>query len=371
MNKLDRTHLKQWGFLGIAITGMALFVSLLAFTLILWGRWDATAEPVAIVPINPRQPRARIETNTAAAIAEAVVPLADDSSSAAVVSTRVAAFQSADTWLYQLSSLDIAQIAASEYDIVVVDSALSAADISQLQTKPDGSRRVVLAYMSIGEAKDYQYYWQSGWDADPRDGVPDEGAPDWLTSSNPEWCGLPDWCNYKVRYWHAGWQQLIISDEQSALNRVINAGFDGVYLDNVDVYQYFETIDDRDSSRSEMIAFVQSIALYARQTRGEADFLIVPQNGEALLESQAYTSIISGIAREGFYESGGHKTIADAFIPAEIALRRLAELGKPVLTLDYLSDPAQSAEYRAWTIEQGYVPFVGARKLDQLAPLEN
>ncbi len=80
--------------------------------------------------------------------------------------------------------------------------------------------------MSIGEAEDYRYYWQDSWINNP---------PNWLEDENPDWEG-----NYKVRYWDKDWQSIIYGNDNSYLKKIINAGFDGVYLDIIDAFEYFE-----------------------------------------------------------------------------------------------------------------------------------
>jgi cysteinyl-tRNA synthetase len=80
--------------------------------------------------------------------------------------------------------------------------------------------------MSIGEAEDYRYYWQTEWEKDP---------PSWLAEENPEWSG-----NYKVQYWNKDWQNIIYGKGNSYLNKILDVGFDGVYLDIIDAFQYFE-----------------------------------------------------------------------------------------------------------------------------------
>lgn len=80
--------------------------------------------------------------------------------------------------------------------------------------------------MSIGEAEDYRFYWKNEWKTNP---------PVWLGEENPDWEG-----NYKVWYWEKEWQNIIISDPDSYLQRILNAGFDGVYLDIIDAFEYFE-----------------------------------------------------------------------------------------------------------------------------------
>ena len=65
---------------------------------------------------------------------------------------------------YVETSTFIAALDATNYDVFIIDlfdsddNAISAADIAKLQTKPNGAKRLVLAYMSIGEAENYRYY---------------------------------------------------------------------------------------------------------------------------------------------------------------------------------------------------------------------
>ena len=121
----------------------------------------------------------------------------------------------------------IEAICATNYDLVIMDLFLneeefSADEIEQLHNKANGGKRMVIAYMSIGEAEDYRYYWQAEWK---------RGNPSWLDKENPKWKG-----NYKVKYWNAEWQEIIFD----YLSRITNAGFDGVYLDIIDAFEYYE-----------------------------------------------------------------------------------------------------------------------------------
>nr|MBC8428672.1 endo alpha-1,4 polygalactosaminidase [FCB group bacterium] len=88
----------------------------------------------------------------------------------------------------------------TDYDLLIIDlywneEQLSLADVEGLRNKASGGCRLVIAYMSIGEAEDYRYYWQSDWNENP---------PFWLCSENPEWPG-----NYIVKYWESQWQNII------------------------------------------------------------------------------------------------------------------------------------------------------------------
>ena len=122
-------------------------------------------------------------------------------------------------------------IRRTDYDIVILDlfydnTTLTVSDIASLRKKHNGGSRLLIAYMSIGEAEDYRYYWHDEWATT---------EPDWLTEENPEWRG-----NYKVRFWDEDWQSIIYGNDDSYLQKIINAGFDGVYLDIIDAYEYFE-----------------------------------------------------------------------------------------------------------------------------------
>ncbi|MHA1277331.1 MAG: endo alpha-1,4 polygalactosaminidase [Candidatus Helarchaeota archaeon] len=136
-----------------------------------------------------------------------------------------------DPSAYPNKSAYLNALNATNYDVLIIDlfyegQELNATEVAQLQTKANGARRLVLAYMSIGEAEDYRYYWQTSWETNP---------PDWLAGENPNWPG-----NYKVRYWHMAWQNIIFGNDQSYMKKILDAGFDGVYLDIVDAFEYFE-----------------------------------------------------------------------------------------------------------------------------------
>lgn len=129
----------------------------------------------------------------------------------------------------------IDSLSKTNYDLLIIDlffdrdEQLSSADVGALKTKHNGSRRLVICYISIGEAENYRYYWKSGWEI---------GRPAWLDEPNPDWSGT-----YKVRYWDPAWQSIICGNDDSYLKRILDAGFDGVYLDVVDAFGYFEQGD--------------------------------------------------------------------------------------------------------------------------------
>jgi len=132
---------------------------------------------------------------------------------------------------YSSKEAFIQAVNATNYDAVIMDLFLennpfTAAEIAQLKHKANGGERLIICYMSIGEAEDYRYYWNASWNTT---------SPEWMAAENPDWPG-----NYKVKYWNAEWQGLIYNNNDSYLNKIIDAGFDGVYLDIIDAFEYFE-----------------------------------------------------------------------------------------------------------------------------------
>jgi cysteinyl-tRNA synthetase, unknown class len=138
-------------------------------------------------------------------------------------------FRSLDTYLNVLKK--------TWNDLIVIDAffwgkMFTRNQVALVQKKPSGKRRLVLAYLSIGEAEDYRYYWKPEWK---------HKRPPFLDRENPEWKG-----NYKVKYWMDGWKEIIAGSgdgtgfADSYLKKILDAGFDGVYLDVLDAAYYFE-----------------------------------------------------------------------------------------------------------------------------------
>ena len=261
-----------------------------------------------------------------------------------------------DDFLYQLQALDLAAIGDTAYDLVVMDYSadggesgeFTAAQIEALKHSP-GGEKIVLAYMSIGEAEDYRFYWQAGWTV---------GDPAWLDEENPDWEG-----NYKVRYWDIGWQAIILG----YTDRLLDAGFDGAYLDIIDAYEYYAD-QGRTTAAQEMADFVAAIRAHA-QTH-DPDFYIFPQNASELAsEIPAYLNSVDGIGQESiYYGYSGDDVMTPPAATAwlEEHLDMFKNSGKLVLTLDYATIPAHVDDAYAKSQAQGYVPFCTVRELDQL-----
>lgn len=310
-------------------------------------------------------------------------------------------------WGYQLQGLNLAEAIASPIDLLVIDEDFenrnktirrsdTIRSLTALKRKPNGSRRLVLAYLSIGEAEDYRRYWDRKWvtpalisrvQADalsPPDRValttptqaaspsaksvprttfePNSSAPAWLGSENIDWRG-----NYHVRFWDERWQALILGNETAALDRIIAAGFDGIYLDRADAFLHWR--QERPGARQDMASLVERISDRARAL--SPGFIIIMQNAEEMLGQHKIRAALDAVAKEDLLYGidGTMKPNSDGEIATSVRLLKKAQnSGLPVLVVEYLSKPDLVAQARARIESFGFIPNFAPRALDQLVP---
>lgn len=273
---------------------------------------------------------------------------------------------SVKTWDYQLRRLDVAAASARISDMIVVEAGtggdrtgvMDRADVERLRLKPGGGRRLVIAYLSIGEAEDYRAYWQTAWRDNP---------PAWLIGENCRWPR-----NYLVRYWMPDWQALMIQGEASALVRAMNLGFDGVYLDRVDVFQDAAELGliKAATARASMIRFVRDLSAVAKAR--QPDFKVIVQNAEELLDDPAYRRAIDAVAKEDLVhglKGTAVRNAAGEIATARKSLRRLQRDGKPAFVIEYLTHSNQIAATRAELARDRFTAVFPTRGLDGQDPV--
>ncbi len=275
-------------------------------------------------------------------------------------------------WAYQLQDANPSEITTSGFKLVVMDYSYDGSDEGRYTPEEIGSivdaGMVPIAYISIGEAEDYRFYWQDEWKSNP---------PSFLGPENPEWLG-----NYAVRYWDDQWQIIVFQ----YIDRIIQEGFRGIYLDKVDEFEFWsdpeegEGIMDEESAARLMIDFIEKIIDYCREK--DPDFYIIPQNGERLLEYDDGTLVreVSGWAAEDLFYDGTRLYSENEAIAIQQErfpyLDRVVDSGKFVLSVDYVDDGSgyegqnleRIEDYIRRAKERGYSPYVARsdRELNSL-----
>lgn len=266
---------------------------------------------------------------------------------------------SVTSWLYHLGDVgtaEAAKIAASNAGLVVIDYANSSGDASvpytpsQLSAMRGTTDKLIVSYLSIGEAEDYRSYWQTAWNSSP---------PSFLSASNPEW---PD--NFKVKYWEPAWQKIMFD----YVDKIIAGGFNGLYLDIVDGFQYWEEVAPNTgiNYRTEMAEFVAAIDEHATAKLASLGdtrkFVILGQNGEELADNPTYLAHIDGIAKEDlqfYYQNGNEssfgKVPADWYSGSKPYLEKAEAAGVEVFVVEYMTKTRQTQNTAALQAEIDYL----------------
>ncbi len=302
-------------------------------------------------------------------------------------------------WTYQLQGgngtggeLRPNPVAAANHDMVVIDFARYADEESMFtptevqkmrESDPswggNGQRKILLSYISIGEASDYRSFWDPAWtDNGKANGNDTPLAPDWLGPMNPDW---PD--GRKVRYWDPDWQDIIYNDAGTGwLDLIVNQGFDGAYLDIVDAYYFwFEEGEKTELEASQlMIDFIVDFTEHARETNPH--FLIFPQNGPGILDLvrsadptryAQYLNTIDAIAVEDTYFYGW-RDMNNNYNPQQYIINWLKfdfqNNGVPVFNVDYVSQQSKIDTLYTQCLEDGFYPYAAdSRELDGIGPI--
>jgi len=326
-----------------------------------------------------------------------------------------ALLKNAKTWMYQLQGLEqpdaIEALAKSNYDLLVLEPTRlvkgnedfdTAGMVRKLRTLPNGKRRLLLAYIDIGEAEDFRTYWQKDW----RKPTPKrKGKPDFIVSPDPDgWTG-----DYPVAFWDIRWKKIWLSSstmgatkeeqldrsfshsnvdkgkwlgESGWVRQLAKDGFDGVYLDWVEAYDHppvrkaakAQGLD----AEEEMVRFIEQIGEEGRKVK--PDFLVFPQNAAFLADKDPvrYFKGIDGLGVEDTWfhgtadakwedPKGGDQPTDDT--PARLAqYQKFIAAGKPVFSIDYCLKPENAAKVYTEAKKWGLRALVTRISLSSITP---
>ncbi|MEV0132801.1 endo alpha-1,4 polygalactosaminidase [Dactylosporangium sp. NPDC050688] len=261
-------------------------------------------------------------------------------------------------WVYQLQGYDgdgLAAIARAPQRIAVIDLARDArSDLfraGEISTVRDSGKRV-LAYFEIGSIEQYRPEY------DPLRAE----AGDLVLNRWGDW---PE--EHFVRYWDERWWDRVV---RVRVDRALEAGFDGVYLDTPLAY---EELDlrlvpgwTRDRLARAMVDLIARVSRYARQRR--PGFWIVPQNSPELRHYPGYVDAIDGIGVEELFFLATDRPCTEDYCAENLAdVRALRDAGKVVLAVDYARKAGNvRAACRRYRTER-FIGTVTTRELDRIA----
>ncbi|NDJ75362.1 MAG: hypothetical protein GYB65_03805 [Chloroflexi bacterium] len=315
-------------------------------------------------------------------------------------------------WFYyldvNLESDVLDRVIASNYDLVVIDPIVTeannedydiAATVRAIQDSGngEGQPKLVLAYIDIGEAESYRTYWQPDWSV---------GNPVWIVGEDPD-----GWAeNYPVAFWYDEWHAIWFDGPDALLQVILDAGFDGIYLDWIEAYSdenvFAVAAAEGLDPVQEMIWFVEDISAFVKDR--DPDHIVIAQNAAELVEYDDYVNVIDALAQEQTWFDGGGDgdnppgdcplpaTDADIDTPAYYEslsppcrelyenypdstlhvsseeylyyLELARDKGLFILTVDYALEPDNVAFVYEQSRARGFVPFASNRALDRFIP---
>jgi uncharacterized protein (TIGR01370 family) len=245
---------------------------------------------------------------------------------------RVARLHAVCAWAPVFGGADVRSLHG--FDLAVVDGVrqrdgtvdASTADVRLLHRRG----MLVLSYLSIGTLERWRHY------ARPR-------AYRWTLGPVDGWAG--------ERYVDArkrGWRELMKAEAR----RLARAGFDGLYLDNVDVAEVYPR------TRWGVIRLVRGVRAAV------PGLLLVAQNGLVVADRLP----LDGIAHEDVWWRWAGRYRASPATETEAILRGLRRQharGLPVFTLDYAPPGSAAArQVLAKSLAEGFRPAVSVVELD-------
>lgn len=257
-----------------------------------------------------------------------------------------------ESFQYQLQRESFEEIHASGADMVVVD--IDDCCFTADQVAAIAERKLILSYLSIGQASNFRTYWNHAWVDEDAERIP--AAPAWLGAK----CAWPG--SYEVRYWDEAWLAILTQ----TLDRILGLGYAGCVFDVVDAYAYWEKQGEW-TAKSRMKKLVGAVMAYGRSKR--AGFIGIPNSGVELLTDAAYRSCITAQMREAvFYLGDEARSRADTeWVTAY--LDRVTAEGKQVFDIEYPSALASQKDAIKKARAKGYVPYTTSPRLDVLAPV--
>ncbi|MDN5337823.1 MAG: hypothetical protein PWQ20_893 [Thermotogaceae bacterium] len=242
------------------------------------------------------------------------------------------------SWVCQYENIDIDALRNTNFEIVVIDYANDSNEFTSEEIESlKSSGKIVLAYLNIGRAEDWRFYW-------------DTLDKNIVNEEDPDWPG-----EYYVDFWDDRWWEQAL---KPYIDKIISQGFNGLFLDRIDAFQDYERPED-------MKNLVLRIKNYI-----PSDMLITALNAEDIIQylnpPEEYLNAIDFLAVESLFYKGTEKRTY-AYIKYRVSFIRIFQNnGIEILSLDYVDDgtgytgenKTRIDDYLELCSSNGFVPYV-------------
>lgn len=199
----------------------------------------------------------------------------------------------------------------------------------------------VIAYVNLGMAEEWRSYWKERWRRSP---------PRWIAEKSREWSG-----EYIVMFWHPAWRRIL----RRVLKSIEREGYDGILLDNIDVYEYWE--EKGCKAEEKLLTIIKWIKLTYN-----GKIYVNIGSGLKLIYDEEFMKLVDGILREEVWAS--YRGVIDPEETKEIlnALIYAKQRGKDVVILDYSNDERLANAILSECAILGFKCYIGSRDLNSL-----
>ncbi|HDD66318.1 MAG TPA: hypothetical protein ENG52_01680, partial [Nitrososphaeria archaeon] len=199
----------------------------------------------------------------------------------------------------------------------------------------------VIAYVNLGMAEEWRSYWKERWRRSP---------PRWIAEKSREWSG-----EYIVMFWHPAWRRIL----RKVLKSIEREGYDGILLDNIDVYEYWE--EKGCKAEEKLLMIIKWIKLTY-----SGKIYVNIGSGLKLIYDEEFMKLVDGILREEVWAS--YRGVIDPEETKEIlnALIYAKQRGKDVVILDYSNNERLTNAILSECAILGFKCYIGSRDLNSL-----
>lgn len=263
-------------------------------------------------------------------------------------STNSRPWPKASRWGYQLQNYkgdkSLSRIQNSEESLWVIDYSRDGSEENKFNRHEiialKQNKNTILSYISIGEAEDYRYYYK-------------DMKKDFVLHENKNWKG-----NFKIKYWDPLWVEILLG-ENGYFSKLIEAGFDGAYLDIVDGFHSFK---DKKMSADKMVELIVRIGEFTRARN--KNFLLVMQNGADILKytskkTELFSTVDALAVEDYLFLDGKYQENLDLFKH----IKEFQNEKKAVLSIEYIDKKSNLEKYAFEAKEKGLLPLSGYRPL--------
>jgi cysteinyl-tRNA synthetase len=256
--------------------------------------------------------------------------------------------ESNETWACQLQNFSPSLVSKTTFGIVVVDYSRDGSDegmlkASEVKEMKKGGK-VVLAYINIGYAEEWRFYWDKIKDAT------------FVGSADIRWKGE----HLILDFDNSAWKDII----HEYVEKIKKIGFDGVYLDGVNAYEEFQ-------NQKEHVVEMMQLLKNVRNWLGNDKKISILNAYDLEKFDPSIVNLVNYLSVESLFYIKTRKRKKSYYSDILKMIKPFQESGIKILSLDYVDDGTgykgenleRIVEYVKLARENGFIPYAANKDM--------